>query len=59
VGLVAVVAEQSASFITGAGTTVAVDLDELPVVGRNIKATRPADWPGSLTSVAFVANPEE
>ncbi len=59
VGLVAVSAELSASFVTGAGTTVAVDLDELPVVGRHIKATRPADWPGSLTSVAFVANPDE
>ncbi|AMW06861.1 DNA topoisomerase (ATP-hydrolyzing) subunit A [Gemmatimonas phototrophica] len=59
VGLVPVTVEAAASFITGAGTSVAADLQELPIVGRAIKATQLSEWPGGMTSVGFVATSDE
>ncbi len=58
-GLVTVEDEVTPSFLTGAGAAVGVELEEIPVVTRISKATRPSDWAGSTTAVAFVGAPSE
>lgn len=44
-------------FLSGAGSTFEVDLDEAPIVSRATKATSLSAWPGLLTAVALVGSP--
>jgi len=54
VGLVTTTDDTGVRFLTGAGATIEVELDEAPVVPRATKAARLSAWPGSLTAVALV-----
>jgi DNA gyrase subunit A len=59
VGLVTVDEEMEARFLTGAGASVPVDEEEVPVVSRATRAVQLSAWPGSLTAVSLVATPTE
>ncbi|MFN9797995.1 MAG: DNA topoisomerase (ATP-hydrolyzing) subunit A [Gemmatimonas sp.] len=59
VGVVTTGAEVGVRFLSGAGSTFEVDLDEAPVVSRATKASPQSAWPGLLTAVALVGTPAE
>jgi DNA gyrase subunit A len=58
-GIMTVEEEMVPCFLTGAGAAVSVVLDDIPVVTRISKATRPADWAGSTSAVALVSTPAD
>ena len=59
VGVVAITRDTGVRFLSGAGGTFEVDLEEAPVVSRATKATSLSAWPGLLTAVALVGTPAE
>jgi DNA gyrase subunit A len=58
-GIMTVEEEMVPCFLTGAGAAVSVVLDDIPVVTRISKATRPSDWAGSTSAVALVSTPAD
>jgi DNA gyrase subunit A len=59
VGIVTTAQEVGVRFLSGAGSTFEVDLDEAPIVSRATRASSQSAWPGLLTAVALVGTPIE
>ena len=59
VGIVTTSTDVGVRFLSGAGSTFEVDLEEAPIVSRATKASSQSAWPGLLTAVALVSTPTE